>query len=69
MERRDLRTLILNDDDLNCDDKKKTTLSDLKLVHIGIKLEDMSNFDLIVYKGKKGTKILKSNYFKIGKIE
>lgn len=69
MERRELKTLILNDDDLECDYKKKITLTELNLNHISLKLEDIKDFDLIVYKGIKGTKILRSSYFRVGKIE
>ena len=31
--------------------------------------EDIAKYELIVYKGKKETKILKSSYFKIRKIK
>ena len=62
-----LDTLIVNDDDLECRNDK-TTLTDLNLSNLNFNLDDVERFDLIVYKGKKGTKILKSRYFKIGKI-
>jgi hypothetical protein len=68
MERRELKTLLVNDEDLDCEFKKSVTLTDLNLSHLGINIDDMKNFDLIVYKGKKGTKILRSNCFLSGKI-
>ena len=62
-----INALMVNDDDLECKNDK-TTLTDLNLNNLNFKLEDIEGFDLIVYRGKKGTKILKSNYFKVGKI-
>lgn len=67
MDRKSIKLLIVNDEDLNCEDKKKT-LTDLTLKHIAFNSDDIIKFDLIVYKGKKGTKVLKSSYFKVGKI-
>lgn len=67
MDRKSINLLLVDDEDLNCEDKKKT-LTDLTLVHLTFKPEDIAKYELIVYKGKKGTKVLKSSYFKIGKI-
>lgn len=67
MERKSVKLLLVNDEDLNCEDKK-VTLTDLKLENLTFKAEDIINFNLIVYKGKKGTKILKSDFFRTGKI-
>ena len=67
MERRILNTIILSDDDLDCKENK-VTLTDLSFNHLGINLEDLSKFDLVVYKGKKGTKILRSNCFRSGRV-
>lgn len=67
MDRRVIETLILGDDDLEC--KTKTlTLSDLSLANTSFTTTDLAKYDLIVYTGLKGTKILKSRYFKIGKV-
>ena len=41
---------------------------DLKITHLNFQLKDLDEFDLIIYSGKRGTKILKSKYFKSGKI-
>lgn len=62
-----LLTLIVDDNDLECKNDK-TTLTDLSLNSLNFKLEDIEKFDLIVYRGKKGSKILKSNHFRSGKI-
>lgn len=67
MDRKSIKLLLVDDEDLNCSDKK-ITLTDLNLLNLSFNQEDLVPFDLIVYKGKKGTKILKSRYFKSGKI-
>lgn len=67
MDRKSISLLLINDEDLNCEDKGKT-LTDLALIHLAFNPEDIAKYELIVYKGKKGTKILKSSYFKTGKI-
>ena len=67
MDRRLINTLIVNDNDLEC--KSETlTLHDLNITHLNFKSEDLQIFDLIVYTGKLCTKILRSKYFKSGKI-
>ena len=58
MERRVMNTLVLGDTDMNCDCKDKT-LEDLNITMIGLNLSSLDKFDLIVYKGNKGTKILR----------
>lgn len=67
MDRKSIKMLLVDDEDLNCEDKK-ITLTDLNLLNLSFNSEDLKPFDLIVYKGKKGTKILRSRYFKSGKI-
>lgn len=68
MDRRLINLLIVNDDDLECN-TGKVTLSDLNLNHLSFSREDLDPFELIVYSGKRGVKILKSRYFKSGKIK
>ena len=58
MERKQINTLIVNDDDLECT-KKERTLEDINLSKVGFLMKDLNKFDLIVYKGKLGQKILK----------
>lgn len=67
MERRIINTLIVNDDDLDC--KKDLTLDNISILSLGFVLGDISKFDLIIYIGKLGKKIIKSTYFKGGVIE
>lgn len=62
MERKNLSTLIVNDDDLECrknKEEKSINLDDIKLSSVGFLMKDMEKFDLIVYKGKLGKKVLK----------
>ena len=62
MERRTLSTLIVNDDDLECrkgKEKKEIKLEDIKLSSVGFVMSDLEKFDLIVYKGKLGKKVLR----------
>jgi hypothetical protein len=61
MEKRMLKTLVVNDDDLICRGKKEKPieLEDIKLSSVGFIMSDLEQFDLIVYKGNRGKKILK----------
>lgn len=62
MERRTLSTLIVNDDDLECrkgKEKKEIKLEDIKLSSVGFVMSDLEKFDLIIYKGKLGKKVLR----------
>ena len=62
MERRTLSTLIVNDDDLECrkgKEKKEIKLEDIKLSSVGFITSDLEKFDLIVYKGRLGKKVLR----------
>ena len=68
MERLILNTLIVNDDDLDCD-CKETTLENMTIANVGFRLPDIERFDMVIYKGKRGQKILRSRYTSLGKIE
>ena len=62
MERRMLSTLVVNDDDLECrkgKEKKEIKLEDIKLSSVGFVMSDLEKFDLIVYKGRLGKKVLR----------
>lgn len=62
MERKMLSTLIVNDDDLECrkgKEKKEIKLEDIKLSSVGFVMSDLEKFDLIVYKGRLGKKVLR----------
>ena len=63
MERLKLNTLILGDEDLDCSGNKEVTLKELSIAHIGFISSDIEKFDLVIYSGKKGKKVLKSKYF------
>lgn len=67
MDRRLINTLIVNDNDVDCN-SDKLTLTDLTIQNLNFILDDLKSFELIVYSGKRGTKVLRSKYFKSGKI-
>ena len=54
--------MIVNDDDLECrkgKEKKEIKLEDIKLSSVGFVMNDLEKFDLIVYKGRLGKKVLR----------
>ena len=53
-----MNTLIVDDNDLNCN-CSELTLEEINLGKVGFVNVDLSKFDLIVYNGKRGKKILK----------
>lgn len=65
MKKYNLKLLILNDDDMNCD-SKNTDINKLKLEDIGLSMFAIQQYDLVIYEGVKGSKILKSKYTKKG---
>lgn len=68
MDRRMINTLIVNDDDLNCDCSSKT-IEDITIINVGFSIGVLNKFDMVIYKGTKGTKILKSTYTKTGVVK
>lgn len=62
-----INLLVLSDDDMNCDPNSKD-ITKMRLEDIGFSMLAVKDYDLIVYEGKKGTKILKSKYTKKGEI-
>ena len=62
---RKVTSLIISDDELNCN-CKDLKLEDLNVTHIGFSSLVTDQYDLIIYTGEKGTKILKSTYTKTG---
>lgn len=68
MDRRVIKTLIVNDDDLNCDCSSKT-IEDISIANVGFSLSVIESFDMVIYDGVKGTKIIKSVYTKTGIIK
>ena len=67
MDRRQMNALLVSDSDLDCD-CQDTTIDNMTVANLGFVSADLEKFDLIVYSGKRGTKILRSKYFKAGKI-
>lgn len=63
-----VKTLIIGDNELECE-CDKLTLQDLNANHIGFAASIINEYELIIYEGKKGTKILKSRYTKTGVVE
>lgn len=61
MTKHDIKLLIVNDDDLNCN-TKTFTLDDIDLSSLGVSMLAIKNYDLIIYEGSRGSKILKSRY-------
>lgn len=60
MERKQLSTLVVDDHDMDCrKDKSEMTLDDITLGKVGFVSSDLEKFDLIVYKGRLGTKVLR----------
>lgn len=67
MNRFTLKTLIVNDDDLKCETGKIALLA-INLGHLNFLEKDLEGYDLIVYQGIKGCKILRNKAFKTGKV-
>lgn len=61
-----INILLVNDDDLDC--KKDLTLDNMNIASLGFVFGDLTKYDLIVYSGSKGVKVLKSKFFKSGKV-
>lgn len=60
MERKLYNTLVVNDDDLDCKKPEETrTLSDIQLSSIGFLVPDLDNYDMVLYSGSLGKKVLK----------
>ena len=69
MERRTLKTLLLGDVDMGCckdPSGAQKSLSEITLFDTNFSSIVLDSFDLVVYKGKLGTKILKGNFFGTG---
>lgn len=62
MKRKNLNTLVVNDDDLECrygKENKSIEIKDIKLTSLGFILPDLDKYDLIIYNGRLGQKILR----------
>lgn len=63
MKQETVKVLVLNDDDMNCDPKNEKGLEKMSLSDIGFSALVIKDYSLIIYQGKKGTKILKNTVF------
>lgn len=61
-------TLIVGDNELrcNCDE---ITIDNLTITDLGLSLEVLKDFDLIIYSGVKGLKLIKSKWTGTGVIK
>ena len=67
MKKANIKLLILNDEDMNCD-SKNSSIDNMGVENIGLSMFAIQDYDLVIYEGTKGSKILKSKYTKKGKI-
>lgn len=65
MKRGTINFLLLNDDDLQCR-RENMPIEELCLLDTSFILSDLEPYDLIVYQGRKGVKVMKSRHFKNG---
>lgn len=60
MIRKDVKILIVDDQDLDCKKKKEEiTLEDIGINNVGFLLSDLEKYDIIIYKGRLGKKVLR----------
>lgn len=61
MNRRTLNTLIVGDQDLDCQGKNKKIpeLENINLSSLGFVMRDLEKYDCIIYQGSRGKKILR----------
>lgn len=59
--------LLVGDDELECNCKDKT-IDDVNISMLAFNPDTLKKYDLIVYSGSKGTKIVKSTYTSTGKV-
>lgn len=67
MEQASVKLLVVNDDDMNCD-IAKDTIETMNLGNVGFSNLVLDKYDMVVYVGAKGSKILKSGYTPLGLI-
>lgn len=60
MIRKDVKVLIVDDQDLECRKKKEEiTLEDIGINNVGFLLSDLEKYSIIIYKGRLGKKVLR----------
>ena len=60
-----LNLLVLSDEDMNCS-TKSGTLEKMSISDIGLSMFAIQDYEMVIYEGAKGSKILKSSYTKKG---
>lgn len=65
---RTIATLLIGDDELECNCKEKT-IDDINISMVAFSPDTLKKYDMIIYSGSKGVKIVKSTYTKTGKVE
>lgn len=64
---RQIGALLIGDDELECKCKDKT-IDDINISMVAFSPDTLKKYDLIIYSGSKGTKIIKSTYTMTGKV-
>lgn len=64
---RQIGALLIGDDELECNCKDKT-IDDINISMVAFSPDTLKKYDLIIYSGSKGTKIVKSTYTMTGKV-
>ena len=67
MEQANIKLLVVNDDDMNCD-ISKDTIDSMNLGNVGFSNLVLDKYDMVIYVGAKGSKILKSRHTPLGLI-
>lgn len=60
MKREVAKLLVVDDNDVEC--KTDSKLEKMTIGNLNFIPKDLDKFDMIIYQGKRGTKILKSKY-------
>ena len=67
MNQANVKLLVVNDDDMNCD-IAKDTVETMNLGNVGFSDLVLNKYDMVIYVGAKGAKILKSKHTPLGLI-
>lgn len=65
---KEARIIIVEDSDLKCD-CEKITLGTMTLSDTNFLSKDLRDHDIVIYRGKRGEKILKSRWTSLGIIK
>lgn len=58
MKKANVNLLIVDDNDFECS-KEKPTLKDVDISKLSFSMADLKRFEVIIYRGKLGTKVIK----------